>query len=89
MKLSGTGEAFLADVRWRILGALDLRGPLTVAELPRGWPVTRVVLRHVVEELVDEGAVETVSGSGVPGRAALRITPLGRSRLRGAEGAAD
>jgi DNA-binding HxlR family transcriptional regulator len=87
MKLSETGEAFLAEARRRILWALDTRGPLSAGELPRGWPVTRVVTRHLVEELLADGEVERTDEGRVPGRTDLRITARGRSRLRGTDGA--
>ena len=81
MKLSGAGTSLLHDVRWAVLSALDTHGPSTVAELPRRWPVTKVVVRHVVDELAAEGWVEPASGAGVRGHTGWRITPLGRSRL--------
>lgn len=82
MKLSESGEALLAEARTRILSALDALGPLTIGELPRGWPVTRLVVQHLVEELVAEGELELAGRGRVPGRVDVRITPRGRSRLR-------
>lgn len=89
MKLSESGEAFLAEARRRILGALDAQGPLTPSELPRSWPVTRMLIQHLVEELLAEGEVELSDESRIPGRRDLRITPRGRSRLRGVDQAGD
>lgn len=89
MRISGAGAAFLDDARRRILGTLERYGPMTVAELPRGWPVTRVVVRHLIDELMAEGEVAPSNGHAVGAHTAWRITPLGRSRLRGSDGAAD
>lgn len=89
MKLSESGEAFVSQASRSILSALDANGPLTLGELPKRWPVTRALVHYLVEELVAEGDVERIAGARVPGRRDLRITPRGRSRLRGWDGAGD
>lgn len=81
MKLSESGEAFLAEARIRILSALEEHGTLTAAELPRRWPATRVLLRHLVDELVVDGLIAIERPASVPGRSRLRLTDDGRTRL--------
>jgi hypothetical protein len=52
-------------------------GPRPVAEMPRHWPVTRVLLRLVARRLVSAGLVEP---AGRRAGAPLRLTPLGWMR---------
>lgn len=87
MRLSERGEAMVEAARRRVLRALEGGEALTVARLPRRWPETRVLLRHVLDELVRTGDVR--SETGTDGPPAWRITPRGRSRLRGLEPAGD
>lgn len=51
----------LAEHKELILSTLEEEGPATVAELPRRWPVTRTVLKHLVDELEREGAIVPVA----------------------------
>lgn len=52
-------------------------GPRTVADMPRGWPVSRALLRLVARRLVAAGLVEPAE-EGNGGR--LRLTALGWMR---------
>lgn len=66
----------LERVRREVLLALRGDGPVTVPELPRRWPATRLHLRHVVRTLLEDALVREVR-SEVPGRPALELTRKG------------
>lgn len=89
MRLSASGAVLVDTARAHILAALEMAGPMTMSELPRRWPVTRPLVRHLVETMVEEGEVERVEGTAIPGHPDLRITALGRARLRAVSVAAD
>lgn len=68
-----------AAARRRILRQLEVRGPLTIAVLSQGWPVTPRHLAHLVHELEQDGLVEREGrDAGSPG---LRLTSDGREAL--------
>jgi len=52
-------------------------GPRSVAEMPRGWPVSRALLRLVARRLAAAGLVAP-AGEGSGGR--LQLTALGWMR---------
>lgn len=72
-----TGDDLAAVARLMVLLALEA-GPRLLAELPRGWPVTRAVLRATVPTLIAEGVV---AGSG-PGSPRLMLTGQGQRAVR-------
>lgn len=49
-------------------------GPRSVADMPRGWPISRALLRLVAHRLAAAGLVEP-AGRGAGGR--LQLTALG------------
>lgn len=61
MKRGTEAARVLAAHKELILEALEERGPATVAELPRSWPVTRAVVAALVDELELEGAITPVA----------------------------
>jgi hypothetical protein len=73
----GSGEDLVCLARALVLLALE-EGPRASGELPRSWPVTRVLLRAASRELVREGLV--AEGGDGP-RAPLSLTPQGRNAL--------
>ena len=87
MRLSREGEAMVGSARERILVALEEDGALPVGALPRRWPESRLLIRHLLDELASAGEVEP--GRPVYGRPTFRITPRGRGRLRGLDMAGD
>ena len=87
MRLSERGEALMTGARRRILRSLERGGPLPTAALPRRWPETRVLIRHLLDELARTGDVELATVGHGP--TSWRITPRGRSRLRGLEPSGD
>lgn len=66
-------------LRRDILRALERYGPLTAAEIPRSWPVTRQHVRDVMREMADDGLVGVTSGDY--GCRSFRLTDLGRRCL--------
>jgi predicted ArsR family transcriptional regulator len=86
MRLSSSGARLVGDARRQILVALQSRGPLALGELAYRWPVTRPLVKHVVEHLLENGDIERVETSRSH---ALRITTRGRLSLRSGEAAAD
>lgn len=58
-ELSATSVA--ARVALDVLRRLDQFGPLTVAEIPRAWPVTRQHVRSTLRWLAAEGLVAVVA----------------------------
>jgi len=75
-----TGD-FYSEARVRVLEALRDRGPLTVPELPRGWPITRAFVTVLAEQIEHSGLAEWATGGRIPGKPALRITDAGRAWL--------
>jgi DNA-binding HxlR family transcriptional regulator len=71
----------LENPRARVLEELAAAGPLTVAEIPLGWPFARPLLRGLVRELVDAGLVEAAPSREIPGDVAYTLTRKGRMTL--------
>jgi DNA-binding HxlR family transcriptional regulator len=65
-----------------VMEALETKGPLTLPEIPRTWPVTRQLLEFLMDHLVEAGLVETGGGSAVPGKRAYHLTERGSAYLR-------
>lgn len=61
MTIGAEAQRLLAAQKEWILAALEENGPATVAELPRRWPVTRAMVRYLVDELEREGAIVPVA----------------------------
>ena len=78
----GNGEDLVCLARALVLLGLE-RGPRAFPELPRAWPVTRVLLHAASRELVREGLVAE-GGDGPLAR--LFLTPQGQHALRVAKG---
>jgi hypothetical protein len=74
---------FMARGRTAILLAIARQGPSTAADLPRCWPLARVLVRVLLEDLQNEGLV--TSGPGGP-RHAARLTPRGVLEVAGIRG---
>ena len=74
---------FFSTARMKVLTALATQGPLTVPELPRGWPITRSFVTVLAEQIVSSGLAEWSESGRVPGKAALRITKAGEAWLAG------
>jgi DNA-binding HxlR family transcriptional regulator len=77
----GRGSILLENPRARVLEELAAAGPLTLAEIPLGWPVTRPMLRGLVRELMDAGLVEVAPSRKIPGGVAYSLTRSGRRRV--------
>jgi DNA-binding HxlR family transcriptional regulator len=73
---------FMGTAKQGVLEALETKGPLTLPEIPRAWPVTRQLLEFLMDHLVEAGFVEAGAGSGIPGKHAYRLTDLGSAYLR-------
>jgi hypothetical protein len=64
----------------RILDHLATHGPTHVAGLPRSWPITGLLVRWAVRELIEEGSVRYV-GFRAPRRVTLTAAGM-RARAR-------
>lgn len=73
---------FMGTAKQGVLEALDARGPLTLPEIPRTWPVTRQLLEFLMDHLVEAGLVELREGSAIPGKRAYHLTALGLASVR-------
>ena len=74
---------FMARGRSAILLAIARQGPSAAADLPRCWPLARVLVRVLLEDLKNEGLV--TSGPGGPQHAA-HLTPRGVLEVAGIRG---
>lgn len=81
MNTSTTSIGFMTAAKDRILEALEDRGPLTVAELPRQWPVTRETQVLLVLQLEELKLVQRIDGDRIPDQRAYQITARGRAYL--------
>ena len=76
------GEDLICLARALVLLGLE-DGPRSFPQLPRAWPVSRVLLFAAVRDLVLEGLV---AGGAHALHAQLALTPQGRNTLRVARG---
>ncbi len=74
---------FMVRGRSAILLAIARQGPSAAADLPRCWPLARVLVRVLLEDLRSEGLV--TSGPGEPSHVA-RLTPRGVLEVAGIRG---
>lgn len=70
----------LPELAYRVMGELEDSGPTPVDEIPCRWPLTRMHLRHVVDELIDAGVAEWIGPAGSSERR-LALTETGRRVL--------
>jgi DNA-binding HxlR family transcriptional regulator len=63
-------------LRRDVLRALDRYGPLTAAEIPRSWPITRPHVRDLLRDMVTDGLLEVTAESY--GCRSFRLSDLGR-----------
>ncbi len=73
---------FMGAAKQGVLEALETKGPLTLPEIPRTWPVTRHLLEFLMDHLVEAGLVEAGGDSKIPGKRAYHLTELGSAFLR-------
>ena len=82
-----TGSEQAADLmargRSEILLAIARQGPSAAADLPRSWPLARVLVKVLLEDLKNEGLV--TSGPGGPQHVA-HLTPRGVLEVAGIRG---
>lgn len=84
--LSAAGDALAEPVgqtsaRWRVIAAIE-DGPMTVAQIARGWGYARQSVQRVADVLVKEGFGAYEENPGHRRAQLLRLTPRGRSALR-------
>jgi hypothetical protein len=77
-----SGEDLMRLARALVFLVLE-HGPRAMPELPRAWPVTRVLLRDAIRDLLAEGLV---ARSPVESRGAVGLTAVGRAHLLAATG---
>ena len=73
-------ETRLPKLAYLVMDEIEDLGPTAVDEIPYRWPLTRLHLRHIVEELIDTGIAEWVVPAGPPARR-LDLTESGRRVL--------
>lgn len=80
MNFGPEAQALLAAHKTRILALLQQQ-PATAAELPRRWPISRPLLRHLLDQLELEGEVMVVARDRGSRARVYGINPYPRSRL--------
>jgi DNA-binding MarR family transcriptional regulator len=89
--LTAAGDALAApagqtSARWRVLAAVE-DDPKTVAQIARAWSLARQSVQRVADLLAQDGLIAYEDNPSHRRASLVRLTPEGRSALRGIQSA--